>query len=315
MSFTWKSTAEDVANAYGIDLKGKVAIVTGSNSGIGLETSRVLAMYHAKVIIPCRTIAKAEGAIEEIKKTVPNADLIAMQLDLGDLSSVRAFAQAYLDLNLPLHLLINNAGIMGCPKSYTKDGFEAQFGVNHLGHFLLTSLLSDRLKASAPSRVVIISATGAKFWCPASGIDFDDLQAEKSYQSFKRYGQSKLANILHAKELQRRFDAEGADVKVTALHPGVIQTGLQQSMGIRGMIDMICATRYLREALFGDTSHLKNIPQGASTSIYCALSPDVIKGEFYCDNAPNVSGLHERASDEDMAKRLWQTSEKMVGLA
>ncbi|OZJ04151.1 hypothetical protein BZG36_03127, partial [Bifiguratus adelaidae] len=246
MAFTWKSTAEDVANAYGIDLKGKVAIVTGPNSGIGLETSRVLAMYQAKVIIPCRTMAKAEGAIEEIKKTVPKADLIPMQLDLGDLSSVRAFAQAFLDLNLPLHILINNAGIMGCPKSYTKDGFEAQFGVNHLGHFLLTSLLSDRLKASAPSRVVIISATGAKFWCPASGIDFDDLQAEKSYQSFKRYGQSKLANILHAKELQRRFDA--------ALTPKVQM----------GMIDMICATRYLREAIFGDTSHLKNIAQDLS---------------------------------------------------
>lgn len=215
------TSAEEIFKFYNTDLTGKVVIVTGANSGIGLETARVLSSVGAKAIIPCRTLEKANGAIEHIKKTVPHADLVPMQMDLSDLSTVKSFAQSFLDLDLPLHILINNAGIMACPKSFTKDGFEMQFGVNHLSHFYLTQLLTEKLKASAPARVVIVSSSANSQFVSDKGMDFDNLNAEKKkYNAFSVYGQSKLANIYHAKELQRRFDEEGIDITVTSLHPG-----------------------------------------------------------------------------------------------
>ncbi|KAL9557299.1 hypothetical protein MBANPS3_001453 [Mucor bainieri] len=308
LTITGKSSAEDVVKFYNTDLTGKVAIITGANSGIGLENARVLSSVAAKVIIPCRTLEKADGAIQEIKKTVPQADLVPMQLDLSDLSSIRAFADAFLALDLPLHILINNAGIMACPKSFTKDGFETQFGVNHLGHFYLTELLTDKLKQSAPARVVIVSSAGAR------GIDFDNLNAEKRYNPTRVYGQSKLANILHAKELQRRFDAQNVDITVTSLHPGVVESNLLRHMSASMLLDSVCATRNYKTS-FQEMLKRKQVDVGASTNVYCAVSPDIKKGAFYSDNATNTVLLNEQADNEEMAKKLWDVSDKMIASA
>ncbi|KAF1797256.1 hypothetical protein V8B55DRAFT_1576907 [Mucor lusitanicus] len=313
-SITASSSAEDIVKFYKTDLTGKVVIVTGSNSGIGLENARVLSSVGAKVIIPCRTLEKANGAIQEIKKTVPQADLVPMQLDLSDLSSIEAFANAFLALDLPLHILINNAGIMACPKSFTKDGFETQFGVNHLGHFYLTELLTDKLKQSAPARVVIVSSSGNSQMLGARGIDFDNLNAEKRYSYFKVYGQSKLANILHAKELQRRFDAQNVDITVVSLHPGFVESNLMRHSSVAMVLDFFCCMRNYKTS-FQEMSTKKQVGVGASTNVYCAVSPDIKGGAFYSDNAVNTILLNEQAENQEMAKKLWDVSNKMIASA
>lgn len=305
------STASEVVAFYNTDLTGKVVIVTGANSGIGLETARVLSSVGAKVILPCRTLEKSNGAIDTIKKTVPDADLIPMELDLADLASVRAFAQDFINLDLSLDILINNAGIMICPKSFTKDGFETQFGVNHLGHFLLTELLTEKLKSSAPSRIVIVSSCVISQMLSNKGIDFDNLNAEKGYNSCTAYGQAKFANVLHAKELQRRFDQEGVDITVTSLHPGVVETNLGRYIGLGGLWDTIRSTRNYKTLLL-DFMHVKKVPAGASTNVLCAVSPDIIKGEFYSDNAVNTALLNEQTDNLEMAKKLFDVSKKLV---
>lgn len=308
----WNTTAEEITKIYKTDLTGKVAIVTGSNSGIGLETARVLALVHAKVIIPCRTLEKANGAIEHIKKTVPDADLVPMQLDLSDLASVKAFADNFLQLNLPLDILVNNAGVVGLPKLATKDGFEMIFGVNHLGHFYLTSLLTEKLKSSAPARVVVVSSAGNLNFCGKEGLDFSNLMGEKSYGPASAYGRSKLANIFHAKELQRRFDQEGIDITVTSVHPGAVYSNLgHDAAAVQTLVDTFRVTREWMK-LLKEFSRYKKTDVGASTSIYCAVSPDVVKGEYYCDNAVNTILLNEQANNEEMAKQLWEVSEKLV---
>lgn len=307
-TITRNTTAEELVKIYNTDLSGKVVIVTGSNSGIGLGTARVLSSVGAKVIIPCRTVDKAHIAIEEIKEDVSQADLVPMQLDLSDTKSIKAFARAFIDLELPLDILICNAGIMAVPLSYTKDGFESQFGVNHLGHFLLVNLLTPKLKANAPSRIVIVSSSGNAQLISKDGIDFDNLNAEKSYNQFASYGQSKLANVLHSKELQRRFDAEGVDVTVTALHPGVVVSNIARNYSFRSFWDLIRVMRWSKM----ECAPYKSISLGASTSVFCAVSPDVNKGEFYSDNAIDRRFLNEQADNEEMAKRLWDISEQLL---
>ncbi|GAN01105.1 retinol dehydrogenase 12-like [Mucor ambiguus] len=313
-TITSSSSAEDIVKFYNTDLTGKIVIITGANSGVGLENARVLSSVGAKVIIPCRTLEKANGAIQDIKKTVPHADLVPMQLDLSDLSSIKAFADTFLALELPLHILINNAGIMACPKSFTKDGFEAQFGVNHLGHFYLTELLMDKLKQSAPARVVVVSSCGNSQMLGAGGIDFDNLNAEKRYSYFKVYGQSKLANILHAKELQRRFDAQNVDITVVSLHPGFVESNLMRHITAPMLLDYVCSMRNYR-ATFQEMSNKKQVGVGASTNVYCAVSPDIKKGAFYSDNTVNTVLLNEQADNQKMAKKLWDVSNKMIASA
>lgn len=309
----WNTTTEDLVELYKPNLTGKVAIVTGSNSGIGLETARVLAKVGAKVIIPCRTLEKAHGAIETIKKSVPEADLVPLQLDLSDLSSIKSFADAFLELQLPLNLLVNNAGIMACPKSFTKDGFETQFAVNHLGHFYLTQLLTNKLKSSASGgvRVVCVSSAANFHFLGKEGLDFSNLNAEKSYSPTIAYGQAKFANILFAKELQRRFDAEGVDITVTSLHPGAVESNLGRHLNLYSVWDSIRNTRGFM-SLFKEIIHYKTVKAGASTSIFCCISPEVIKGEFYADNAVNRTVLHEQADNKEMAKQLWDISERLL---
>lgn len=308
----WNTSAKDITTIYNTDLRGKVAIVTGSNSGIGLETARVLASVYAKVIIPCRTLEKSKQAIAHIKKTVPDADLVPMQLDLSDLSSIKAFADSFLRLNLPLQILINNAGIMGTPYMLTKDGFESQFGVNYLGHFYLTHLLTEKLKSSAPSRIVNVTSSGNYYFCSSTGVDFSNLNAEKGYSQTLAYGQSKLANILHAKELQRRFDREGVDIIATSAHPGAVVTNLgSKTDGLKALWDTVLNIRGGWK-LFKECLYLKQPDVGASTSVYCAVSPDVVKGEFYSDNAVSTNLLNEQANNEEMAKKLWEISEELL---
>lgn len=310
----WSAPATDLLKLYNSDLTGKVMIVTGSNSGIGLETARVLALGGARVIIPCRTLKKSNEAIEHIKKTVPKADLIPMQLDLSDMASIKSFAQSFLALDIPLHVLINNAGLVSNKKEFTKDGFELQFGVNHLGHFYLTQLLTDKIKASAPSRIINVSSCTNVQFLSKKGIDFDNLNGEKEgYSPMTSYATTKLANIYHARELQRRFDAEGVDVTVVSLHPGNIManTGLNRNTTLGVVWDTLRTMRNYR-IMMREGFIQKTVEAGASTTVQCAIADDVVKGKFYSDNMINTDLLHEEAENEELAKKLWDISERLL---
>lgn len=195
-------------------IKDKVVLITGGNSGIGKETAVDLAGRGGKVYIACRDINRSRVDLKEIKERSKSKEVHLMKLDLASIKSIRDFSKDFHEREKKLNILINNAGIMACPKSYTEDGFEMQIGVNHLGHFLLTNLLLDLLTASAPSRIIVVSSSAHKF----SDINRDDLMSEKSYNKIKVYGQSKLANILFALELGRRL--EGTNVTVNSCHPG-----------------------------------------------------------------------------------------------
>lgn len=247
----------------------------------------------------CRDKARGEAAVEDVKKLSGNDKVEFMQLDLMSLESVRKFAEEFKARGLPLHSLINNAGIMALPeRTPTKEGFEAQIGVNHLAHHLLTNLLLDKLRESSPSRVVCLASRAHE----QGVINFDDLNSEKSYSAIAAYGQSKLANVLFAKELDRRMKAEGAKVTAYAVHPGVIQTEL---------------TRYSTLAkifFFLGTPFLKSIPQGAATTVYCAIQPGLEEksGSYFADC--DVAQETALARNMDDAARLWELSDKLVGL-
>lgn len=196
-------------------IDGKVVVITGANSGIGKETAIDLARRGGKVYIACRDVKRGEDALKEIMEKSESNDVHFLQLDLASMDSIREFCKKFHELECQLHILINNAGIMACPKATTKDGFEIQLGTNHLGHFLLTNLLLDLLKAAAPSRVVVVSSILHRI----GRIKKDDLNSEKSYWKWFVYGQSKLANILFTRELAKRL--EGTKVTANCLHPGL----------------------------------------------------------------------------------------------
>ncbi|KAI9253280.1 Rossmann-fold NAD(P)-binding domain-containing protein [Helicostylum pulchrum] len=302
-----KSTAEEVVGYFQTDLTGKVAIVTGSNSGIGMETARVLSLVGAKVIMPCRTLDRSNEAIVKIKQTVPNADLIPMQLDLSDFASVRSFAELFLSLGLPLHMLINNAGLILNERILTVDGYETTFQVNHLGHFLLVDLLTPRLVSSGASRIIIVSSSGQSTFLPSTGIDFNNLNSDtKKYSAMEAYCQSKLANIHHAKELQQRLKDTG--VKVACVHPGCIVTQLGRQFSYADVWDLICRLRWSRI----EWDAYKTIEQGASTTVYCAVVPDLEKGKFYINNNVSTRFLNEQADSIELARKLWQISIDMT---
>ena len=204
------------------DQSGRVAVVTGANSGIGLETARALAERGGHVVMACRNPTKGAAALAELKAEMPGASVEVMALDLADLSSVRSFAAAFDAAHPRLDLLVNNAGVMMTPDSKTADGFEMQFGTNHLGHYALTGLLLDRLLAAKGPRVVNVSSNAHK----AGKIDFDNLDASAGYSKIGAYCQSKLANLLFGRELQRRLTEGGHDVVVASAHPGWAATNL-----------------------------------------------------------------------------------------
>ncbi|CAI5467666.1 unnamed protein product [Closterium sp. Yama58-4] len=326
--FGYRSTAEDVT--AGVDLSGKVAIVTGGSSGIGTETARVLALRGASVVLAVRNTEAGEAAKAAIIKDIEARSAAAaaggvppavrervsvMPLDLGSLKSVRAFAADYLRLNRPLHLLINNAGVMMCPYMLTADGYENQFGTNHVAHFLLTNLLLPKLKETAKqegaeARIVIVSSAAHQFPYPG-GIRFDAINAKEGYDMMKAYGQSKLANILHARELSRRLKEEGAGVTVNALHPGVIHTNLTRYLVPEGTI-----WHTIGQGAYNLVFQwfMKTIPQGAATSCFLAAHPSVAgaSGGYYADSRAAEGKATALSKDMELAGKLWELSEKMV---
>ncbi|KAK9714199.1 hypothetical protein RND81_06G079000 [Saponaria officinalis] len=298
------STAEQVTR--GVDATHLTAIVTGGASGIGLETARVLALRNAHVFIAARNIKAANEAKEVILKDNKSARIDILQLDLCSFKSIRECAKKFLTLNLPLNILINNAGIMFCPFQLSEDGIEVQFATNHMGHFLLTNLLLDKMKQTArdtgiEGRIVNLSSI-AHVHTYNNGIQFDKINEKLGYSDKRAYGQSKLANLLHANELSRRLKAEGANITVNSVHPGIIMTNL-----MRHSYFLMRFLNVLTGLLFW-----KNVPQGAATTCFVALNPKMngVTGKYFADC--NELEPSELSKDEALAKKLWDFSEKLV---
>jgi len=288
--FGYGSTAEDVT--AGLDLSGRTVLLTGCNSGIGKETLRVLAMRGAHVIAAARTLGKARAACDSVGgKTTPVA------CELSDPASVRACAAEVIALGKPLDAIICNAGIMALPKLEQKQGYELQFFTNHIGHFILVTSLLDSL--ADKGRVVIVSSD-AHNGAPSEGIQFDNLSGERGYRPWASYGQSKLANLLFAKQLAKRLAGTGKTAN--SLHPGVIHTNLARSMNpiAKGAL-----------AIAGPLV-LKSAAEGAATQCYLAVHPNVegVSGEYFADS--NVSKSSSKGRDDALAAKLWEVSEKIA---
>ena len=281
-------------------LDGKTVIVTGANTGIGRETALDLASRGARVILACRNLTKAEAAAKDIQKKTGNNKVIVKELDLASLKSVRNFAHEINESEERLDILINNAGIMRCPYWTTDDGFEMQFAVNHLGHFLLTNLLLGKLQRSQPSRIITVSSLAHI----RGKIRFDDLQSEKEYSPGPAYAQSKLANLLFTRELSKKLD--NTDVTVTAVHPGIVKTELGRHLSVN--------KSYLASISLVPITWLffKTPRQGAQTTIHCAVAESVESGLYYSDCKPKEPA--EQAKDDRTSKKLWEVSADLVGL-
>ncbi|XP_034654727.1 retinol dehydrogenase 12 isoform X1 [Drosophila subobscura] len=276
----------------------KVIIVTGSNSGIGKETVRELAKRGATVYMACRDMKKCEEAREEIVLETKNKYVYCRECDLASLDSIRNFVAAFKREQKTLNVLINNAGVMRCPRSHTKDGFEMQLGVNHMGHFLLTTLLLDLLKISAPSRIVNVSSLAHT----RGEINTGDLNSDKSYDEGRAYSQSKLANVLFTRELAKRL--AGSGVTANALHPGVVDTELFRHMSF---FSNFFAGLFVKPLFW---PFVKTARNGAQTSLYAALDPDLeqVSGEYFSDCQSKE--VAPAATDTQTGKWLWAVSEK-----
>lgn len=286
---------------------GRIAIVTGANIGIGYETALALAKTGMTVILACRDQTKATQAKGNILAQVPGGNVEVMLLDLSDLDSVRTFAEAYRERFSRLDLLINNAGVMCPPYSKTEDGFEQQMGVNYLGHFLLTELLLDLMPDSSESRVVSLSSNAHKM----AQIDFSDLQSESGYSAMGAYAQSKLACLMFALELDRRLKEGGRNVLSVCAHPG----GSPTELG-RHIPDAVALL--LRFTLLPFTH---DPDRAALPTLYAALAPEVGGGDYYgpqgfleISGEPGMASPSKAAQREDVAQKLWQVSERLVGL-
>ena len=285
------------------DQGGRVAVVTGANTGIGKETARALARRGARVVLACRSEERGKDALRDIREGELAGAVELELLDLSDLASVRDFAARIKARYERLDLLINNAGVMMPPLSKTADGFELQFGINHLGHFALTGLLMDLLLATEGSRVATVSSAAHKW----GQIDFDDLQWEnRPYKKMGAYGQSKLANLLFTYELQRRLEAGGAATRATAAHPGWTGTDLQRNTPLFRFFNPVFAMKP---------------PQGALPTLRAATDPDAPGGTFYGPHGlggmrgyPIPASSNEASRDEAAARRLWEVSEELTGV-
>lgn len=284
-------------------MRGKTVIVTGANSGIGKALAGELLKLRARVIMACRDLRSAEEAAQDIKKQAgpENGEVVIKHLDLASLRSVRNFCEEVTQEESQVDVLINNAGIYQCPYTKTDEGFEMQLGVNHLGHFLLTHLLLDLLKASAPSRIVVVSSKLYKY----GHINFDDLNSENNYNKAFCYSQSKLANLLFTLELARRL--EGTGVTVNALTPGIVRTRLGRHIQIPLLAKPLF---YLASLVF-----FKSPLEGAQTPLYLASSLEVEGVSGKCFANCEEEELLPKATDEEAAKKLWDISRRMVGLA
>ncbi|KAH8307731.1 hypothetical protein KR044_011319 [Drosophila immigrans] len=280
------------------DETGKVVIVTGSNTGIGKETVLELARRGATVYMACRDKKRTEEARLDIIRETNNQNIFYRELDLASLESIRKFVTGFKSEQDKLHILINNAGVMRCPHMLTKDGFEMQLGVNHIGHFLLTNLLLDVLKKSAPSRIVNVSSLAHT----RGAININDLNSEKSYNEGDAYSQSKLANVLFTRELAKRL--EGTGVTVNSLHPGVVDTDLGRHIKILNNL----FGRILLKTLIW--LFVKTPKSGAQTTLYAALDPDLngVTGLYFSDCQPK--DVAPAALDVKTSKFLWKESEK-----
>jgi len=294
------------------DLTGRTAVVTGANSGLGFQTALQLARRGARVVLACRSQPRGQASLQRLHALLPAADATVTALDLADLSSVRRFAAAYRDENESLVLLVNNAGVMALPYAQTADGFEMQLGTNHLGHFALTGLLLPALLAGPESRVVTVSSAAHRM----GHIDFADLQSERHYRKWAAYGQSKLANLLFTRELQRRADRAGRSLLSVAAHPGYAATELQgrgprlqgSRLGVAG-------------AALANRVFAQSDARGALPSLCAATDPDAQGGNYYGPNGlfqgrglPKRVGTSAAARDDEVASRLWTVSEELTGV-
>ena len=316
-SYGATSTTDEVLN--GVDLTGKRILITGVSAGLGVETARAMAAHGAQVVGAVRDIDKAHAATEQVRAQAgPGGGLELLELDLSSLASVRACANALLTIGKPFDLVIANAGVMACPKGVTTDGFETQFGTNHLGHFVLVNRIASLFKPG--SRLVNLSSAGHRY----SDVDLEDPNFEHSpYQEFVAYGRSKTANILFTVEFDRRHRDQG--VRATAVHPGGIRTELGRHMKPQALQQMVDAINAANSKAGQPAFEWKTIPQGAATSVWAGVvAPAVDVGGRYCEDchvadvvedggALNIrSGVRRYALDPERARALWAKSEEMV---
>ncbi|MFF1400290.1 oxidoreductase [Streptomyces sp. NPDC058287] len=292
------------------DQSGRTAVVTGANSGIGYITARELARKGARVVLACRSEARGTAALERLRSEVPDAQAEFEQLDLGDLSSVRKFAGSH-DGGERLDLLINNAGVMALPQGRTADGFETQFGVNHLGHFALTGLLLPRLLDTPGARVVSVSSG----FHALADVDIADLNSERRYRRWIAYGRSKTANLLFIHELARKLAARESDVVAASAHPGYASTNLA-TQGVR-MEGRKAVERVIE---LGNRVIAQSAEAGALPTLYAATAPGVLPDSFTGPSlmmwrgAPAKSWRARRTLDDVAGERLWAASEQLTGV-
>jgi len=301
MTLGKRTTAEEALQ--GQNLRGLKAIVTGASSGIGVETTRVLALGGADVTMAVRSVEAGEKVKAELEKSLPpgSGSLRVAKLDLSDLESVRAFAAA--DGDAPIDLLVNNAGVRATPLGKTAQGFESQMGTNHLGHFLLTELLEPRLRKSKAARIVTVSSDlhrSGKGASVLATLSDDQTFSKRKYKPFGAYGDSKLANVLFTRGLAKRLPP---NVQAFAIHPGVIATNLTRHMGIQGAIFKVVGSLFM-----------KSVQQGAATSVYAASAPELNgkSGEYLSDC--HVVPPQREALDDSLVEKVWELSKKAVGL-
>ncbi len=307
--FGHDTTADKVLE--GIDLAGKIALVTGGSGGLGAETARALASKGARVVLTARDVAKGEEIARGIRESTGNEGIVVEELELGSLTSIRAFAARFLTRHDALQILINNAGVMACPFDKTSDGFELHFGTNHLGHFLMTGLIAPALVKGAPARVVSVSSRGHQM----SPIVFEDIHFERRpYEKWSAYGQSKTANVLFAVDLERRLGDRG--VHANAIHPGVIPTDLARHMVPEDF-------EHLKNRAPSGKMRFKTVEAGSATSVYAATAPELEgRGGLYLEDCgvaevndadDATSGVRSYALDPQAAEQLWMVSEEILG--
>ncbi len=290
------------------DLHGRTAIVTGANSGLGLVTARELAAHGARVVLACRNTARGEDALRELAAAAPRAEIELAELDLSSLASVQAFAERFRAEHDGLDLLVNNAGVMAPPRRETADGFELQLGTNHLGHFALTGRLIGAMAGREHARVVTLSSNAHKF----ARINFSDLQSERRYRRWAAYGQSKLADLMSALELDRRLRASGSTISSLAAHPGYAATNLQTAAApIADRLVMRLTNVVIAQSA----------ASGALPSLYAATQPGLAGGIYVGPDGvgefrghPHEVSPSRAARDQEAAARLWQISEELTGV-
>ncbi len=292
------------------DQSGRTAVVTGASAGLGLQTARVLAGRGATVVMACRNLDKAAAAAQEIRARHPQAELRVVGLDLASMASTRTAAEEILATVPRIDLLINNAGVMDPPETRTEDGFELTFATNHLAPFAFTALLIGRLTGTPGSRVVTVSSVAHA----RGAINFDDLQEERDYNSDRAYGQSKLANILFTRELDRRLTAAGAETRALAAHPGVVLTDLFNTASRSTRVLLSPRLRPLNFWLAHD------VRMGALPTLRAATDPAAQGGQYYGPKGPGFTGPpvlvepDENANDPSTQARLWEVSEQLTGI-